>query len=140
MFLSLRILFCKNSQFSANSQIFLCFSKNCIIIRIRNSWFFNKHYRGKALRLIRDSIKSNRERNVDFQSFAYTQTIARLYANDCVALPKRLGAYTRFESQKNKEYRKRGETFCGFAPLFKMNITSMPCSACSKPRCSAVAA
>ena len=53
---------------------------------------------GGALRLAGERPKGKRGRTPTFLSFAYTQTIVRLYPNDRSPIRKRLCAYTRFET------------------------------------------
>ena len=53
---------------------------------------------GGALRLAGERPKGKRGRTPTFLSFAYTQTIVRLYPNDRSPIRKRLSAYTRFET------------------------------------------
>ena len=55
---------------------------------------------GEVLILAGERTNGKRERMPISLSFGYTQTIIRVYANNCVPVRKQMCAYTRIESSK----------------------------------------
>jgi len=64
---------------------------------------FNASEKGKERRLAGEESKGNRDRTPTFLSFAYTQTIICLYANDHSPIRKRSCAYTQIETFSNSK-------------------------------------